>query len=157
MLRDVPVLKASGDKVKVEVSYQRPNGRVSRKDVSAADVARSLLTGHFAPQGDAAAGGAATIDHGVAVAAEPAVPADTPVAGRLSDTFGLSSSSVVLPGSGRQAGKKPPSAPINAAKANPQKMALGPMRNLKVVSLKVVKLPIAATGLKFMRMWCSLT
>src|SRR5258706_3008801 len=40
-----------------------------------------------------------------------------------------------------QAGKKPPSAPINAAKANPQKMALGPMRNLKVVSLKVVKLP----------------
>lgn len=32
VLRDVPVLAPSGDRVKVEVSYQRPNGRVSRKD-----------------------------------------------------------------------------------------------------------------------------
>ncbi len=78
--------------------------RAARKDVAAADVARSLLTGHFAPaaaEGDAPAGPtAATIDD---------APADRapPVAGRLSDSFSLSST--VLRGSARRAGKRQPS------------------------------------------------
>jgi uncharacterized protein (TIGR03437 family) len=32
VLRDVPVMKPNGDRAKVEVSYQRPNGSISRKD-----------------------------------------------------------------------------------------------------------------------------
>ena len=40
------------------------------------------------------------------VAADQAPSVETPVAGRLSDAFSLSSSSVVLPGTGRQAGQK---------------------------------------------------
>src|SRR5262249_59380394 len=32
VLNNVPVMKASGDRARVEVSYQRPDGRVSRKD-----------------------------------------------------------------------------------------------------------------------------
>src|SRR5262249_39382787 len=34
VLSGVPVMKANGDRVRVEVSYQRPDGRVSRKDSS---------------------------------------------------------------------------------------------------------------------------
>jgi WD40 repeat protein/serine/threonine protein kinase len=98
---------------------------VSRKDVSAAAVARSLMTGGFAPPAEKADDAApaaqidVTVDH--ASSSPPAFPAGkrgeeaaetrgslaaTPVAGRLSDTFSLSSSSVQLPGTGRQPGKK---------------------------------------------------
>jgi tetratricopeptide (TPR) repeat protein len=48
------------------------------------------------------------VDQLPAAAGEEAPAVQTPVAGRLSDTFSLSSS-VVLPGAGRQAGRKPPS------------------------------------------------
>ena len=92
--------------------------RVSRKDVSAAAVARSLLTGRFTPTGEQNDDAPpARIDATVAETPEaaaspseadaPGSPNETPVAGRLSDAFTLSSSSVVLPGTGRQAGKKP--------------------------------------------------
>jgi eukaryotic-like serine/threonine-protein kinase len=85
--------------------------RVARKDVSAAAVARSLLTGRFTPaaekEGDApAARGDATAAHDPGADADLAPPVATPDAGRLSDTFSLSSSSVVLPGAGRQPGQK---------------------------------------------------
>jgi serine/threonine protein kinase/WD40 repeat protein len=79
--------------------------RVARKDVSAAAVAQSLLTGRFTlaseKEEDAQA---ARVDPTVAADQAPSV--ETPVAGRLSDAFSLSSSSVVLPGTGRQAGQK---------------------------------------------------
>jgi eukaryotic-like serine/threonine-protein kinase len=85
--------------------------RVSRRDVSAAEVARSLLTGQFKPAADEQADVAeGTIDQVSAPAADNATPADTPNAGRRSDSFSLSSS-VVLPGdrSARRPGGKPPS------------------------------------------------
>ncbi len=89
--------------------------RVSRRDVTAVEVARSLMTGAFVPlagaETDEEEGTVAdiTVDH--AATAEPAGPraSATPSAGRLSDKFTLSSSSLVLPGSSRQAGRKPPS------------------------------------------------
>jgi tetratricopeptide (TPR) repeat protein len=70
--------------------------RVSHKDVSAVDVARSLMTGEFHPAGDPD---------------EPSEPPATgPTApesgGRLSGSFTLSSSSVTLPGPGKAAGGK---------------------------------------------------
>jgi serine/threonine protein kinase/formylglycine-generating enzyme required for sulfatase activity len=83
--------------------------RVSRKDVSAADVARSLMTGHFAPEAnrenDAPARIDATAAHEPSVVADPTPTGDPSSAGRLSDTFSLSSS-VVLPGTGRESGQK---------------------------------------------------
>src|SRR5262249_15541695 len=82
---------------------QSPVGelQISRRHVSAKDIARSLVTGHFVPPADdAVAAPDATVDHApVAVVAEPS-PAEIPFAGRLSDTFSLSSSSVTLPGMG---------------------------------------------------------
>ncbi len=91
--------------------------RVSRKDVSAAAVAQSLMTGRFTQaagkeDGSRAARIDATAEHVLGTAASspgthsPGSPSETPVAGRLSDTFSLSSSSVVLPGTGPQSGKK---------------------------------------------------
>ena len=91
--------------------------RVSRKDVSAAAVARSLLTGHFTPAADKEDdASAARIDPTVTYAPSASTappgseatgsPDQTPVGGRLSDTFSLSSSSVVLSGTGRQSGRK---------------------------------------------------
>jgi serine/threonine protein kinase/Flp pilus assembly protein TadD len=97
--------------------------RVARREVSAADVARSLLTGAFVPATGAVEGAAVAVsDRTVDRAPSPvplspagergekaagqALPAQTPVAGRLSDSFTLSSSSVVLPGGARQAGQK---------------------------------------------------
>jgi serine/threonine protein kinase/formylglycine-generating enzyme required for sulfatase activity len=80
--------------------------RVARKDVSAAGVAQSLLTGRFTLAGEKAEDApAARVDPTVVADQAPSV--ETPVAGRLSDTFSLSSSSVVLPGTGRQSGNKP--------------------------------------------------
>lgn len=43
VLRDVPVLKDGGDKVRVEVSYQRPSGRVSRKDSAEVELVAGAL------------------------------------------------------------------------------------------------------------------
>ncbi|HVS38820.1 MAG TPA: protein kinase [Gemmataceae bacterium] len=91
--------------------------RVSRKDVSAAAVARSLVTGCYAPAAEQpddspAARSDVTAAHAPAAVASspgadaPGSPNETPVAGRLSETFSLSSSSAVLPGTGRQSGKK---------------------------------------------------
>src|SRR6185437_5919069 len=40
-----------------------------------------------------------------------------------------------------QAGRNPPSAPMNAANASPPAIASGPMRNLKATSLNVTKFP----------------
>jgi len=105
--------------------------RVSRKDISAAAVARSLMTGRFTqaeeeedeapaarsdetaahevpPPGADAPGSPAS---GADAPGSPAPGADAPglkVAGRLSDFFSLSSSSVVLPGTGQPSGKKQP-------------------------------------------------
>jgi serine/threonine protein kinase len=89
----------------------RGEPRIARKDVSAADVARSLMTGHLVAESDRAneapaARGDVTAAHDPKAAADPAPPADPRSAGRLSDTFSLSSSSVVLPGAGRQSGRK---------------------------------------------------
>jgi serine/threonine protein kinase/Flp pilus assembly protein TadD len=84
----------------------RQVGDLLHKDVSVADVARSLLTGEFrAPVG-------ATVDD-AARAADPAAapPPAASSAGSLSDTSAVSSSSVVLPGqsddSHQGRGKKP--------------------------------------------------
>jgi WD40 repeat protein/serine/threonine protein kinase len=74
--------------------------RVARKDCSAADVARSLLTGDFRPAAEATCAHTPAPAEGAAgpppVAPLPA-PREVP-AGRLSDSFELSSSSVRLPG-----------------------------------------------------------
>ncbi len=92
--------------------------RVSRNDVSAAPGApgRSLMTG-LAPAAEKADDAPAawsdeTVDHApsplpLSLAGErDRGQRKTPVAGRLSDTFSVSSSSVVLPGTGRHSGKK---------------------------------------------------
>jgi uncharacterized protein (TIGR03437 family) len=45
VLHGVPVLKARGDRVRVEVNYQRPDGRVARKDSSEVElIADALVT-----------------------------------------------------------------------------------------------------------------
>jgi WD40 repeat protein len=84
-------------------------GRGDRRRASAGDVARSLWTGRFVlaeQAGDApAAAPHATVEHTPRPDAGKALAAETPVAGRLSDTFSLSSSSVVLAGA-RGSGKK---------------------------------------------------
>jgi WD40 repeat protein/serine/threonine protein kinase len=85
--------------------------RDSRREVSAADVALSLMSGEFAPAGAEADVPAAVLEPTVDQAAGPpaAAPeaAQTPGSGRLSETALLSSSSVLLPGAGRPAGRKP--------------------------------------------------
>ncbi|MCI0388177.1 MAG: Ig-like domain-containing protein [Acidobacteria bacterium] len=43
VLNNVPVIKASGDRVRVEVSYQRPDGRVSRKDSGEVELTEGAL------------------------------------------------------------------------------------------------------------------
>jgi serine/threonine protein kinase len=68
------------------VAAMAPHAR--GKDLSAAEVARSLLTGEFRPAAET------THEAAPAEADEPLMP----VADRLSDSFPLSSSSVVLPG-----------------------------------------------------------
>ena len=91
--------------------------RVARKDISAAAVARSLLTGHFTPSADKEDdASAARIDSTATYAPSPSTaspgsgatgsPDQTPVGGQTSDTFSPSSSSVVLSGMGRQSGRK---------------------------------------------------
>src|SRR5262249_6556720 len=77
---------------------------MARKEISAVRVARSLLTGEFQPASD-------RNDHeGAAARTEAAAPrqdqgADVPLPAALSDSFTLSSSSVVLPGRSRDGSK----------------------------------------------------
>jgi hypothetical protein len=66
--------------------------RASRNDVAAADVARSLITGQFAP----GAAADATVDH----APDGFADRNSPEARRLADTSLQSASSAVLPGAG---------------------------------------------------------
>jgi tetratricopeptide (TPR) repeat protein len=95
------------DEVIEELKRMRPGGgsgppvpagnelRVARKEVSAAEVARSPITGAFRPDP------AATVAEAPAAAEAGAPgPAAGPAACRLSDTFGLSPSAGVLTGPG---------------------------------------------------------
>jgi WD40 repeat protein/serine/threonine protein kinase len=83
--------------------------RVDRRHNSAADIAESLWTGRFVLAEQAGSAPAAapepTIEHTPRPAADKVPAAETAVAGRLSNTFALSSSSVALPGAGGS-GKK---------------------------------------------------
>jgi WD40 repeat protein/serine/threonine protein kinase len=82
------------DDVLVELKRMQsggPVGDVPARDASAADVARSLLTGQFAPAAEA------TVDH----APQPRSETPTPPASRCSDSWTLSGSSAALPGQGR--------------------------------------------------------
>jgi WD40 repeat protein len=104
---------------------------VSRKHISAAAVAQSLVSGRFMPSAEKGANApAARIDATVTLAPSPfplspppemgpsegaagsalrdtpGSPNEGPAAGHLSDTFSVSSASAVLPGTGRQSGKK---------------------------------------------------
>jgi serine/threonine protein kinase len=86
--------------------------RVARRDVSAADVARSLLTGEFVPpttaeEDWAVAVAQRTVDLPGGAAAGKVGASQAPCPGRLSGTLPLSSSSVVLPRAARQSGRKP--------------------------------------------------
>jgi len=91
----------------------RPAGNLAHRDLSAADVARSLMTGAFAPTAGEADVPAVVLDRTVDQATDSPAPArppgaDTPGSqGRAWETTGLSSSSVVLPGAARPAGQKP--------------------------------------------------
>ena len=91
--------------------------RVSRKDVSAAALARSLVTGQLSLAAELEADKPADRADATADHVGPPPPdsqqghgrqgnGQTSIAGRLSDTFTLSSSSVVMPGTGRRPGKK---------------------------------------------------
>jgi WD40 repeat protein/serine/threonine protein kinase len=85
--------------------------RVSRRDVSAADMARSLMSGEFQRSGSKDLGDSepkspmdATADSAVGAAHAPSRARSG--SGRLSDSFSVSSSSVALPGSSSGTGSK---------------------------------------------------
>jgi WD40 repeat protein/serine/threonine protein kinase/tetratricopeptide (TPR) repeat protein len=104
------------DEVLEELKLQRPLSgshsraqatgelRVSRKEIRAVEVARSLMTGEFRPaggsrdEGEAASPVGATIDQPAGESAGPVLSATGSGTGRLSDEFTLSSASVSLPG-----------------------------------------------------------
>src|SRR5262249_25311041 len=77
--------------------------RVSRKELSAVQVARSLLTGEFMGPKDNNREDAAAAPQDAAPREEQG--ADSPCLPALSDSFSLSSSSVVLPGRSRDGSK----------------------------------------------------
>jgi WD40 repeat protein/serine/threonine protein kinase/Tfp pilus assembly protein PilF len=77
--------------------------RVSRKEVSAVQVARSLLTGEFIGTNDENGEGAAAAPQDAAPREDQV--ADSPRPPALSDSFSLSSSSVALPGQSRDGSK----------------------------------------------------
>jgi WD40 repeat protein/serine/threonine protein kinase/Tfp pilus assembly protein PilF len=84
---------------------------VSARAASAAQVARSLLTGNFEPAGpDGGAADPGREPEAGATVDQPAGPVDEPApatgTGRLSDSLSLSSSSLVLPGQGEAARKR---------------------------------------------------
>jgi serine/threonine protein kinase/WD40 repeat protein len=88
--------------------------RVARRDTVAADVARSLLIGKFQPSADSEVGAAApenpalgaTEELPAAEAAARSVVSAPAKASGLSESFTVSSSSIILPGSGACAGAK---------------------------------------------------
>jgi WD40 repeat protein/serine/threonine protein kinase len=90
--------------------------RAGRPDVSAADVARSLLAGRqeeISPRGEGgeealASGSDATVSQAPEAAADPDLPPETSADGRLSDSSSPSLSQAVLPGSGGRPGRKQP-------------------------------------------------
>jgi serine/threonine protein kinase len=115
------------DVVLEELSHMQPGGartptglpaageiRVARRDAVAADVARSLLTGKFQPSADSEDGAkvlaeaavGATADPLAADAAAPSVEYVPAKVSGLSESFTVSSSSIVLPGSSTNAGHK---------------------------------------------------
>src|SRR5262249_30764688 len=77
--------------------------RVSRKDLSAVHVARSLLTGEFIGTNDKNGEDAAAAPQDAVHKEDPG--ADSPRPPALSDSFSPSSSSVVLPGPSRDGSK----------------------------------------------------
>ena len=85
--------------------------RVSRREVSAADVASLLMTGEFVPAAAEADVPAVVLDRTVDEAAGTPIPAPSAVqassTSRLAEASALSSSSVVLPGTARSTGQKP--------------------------------------------------
>jgi tetratricopeptide (TPR) repeat protein len=93
----------------VRVSARELDGTSGRREAAAADVARSLLTGRFLTSGASAGAssdpepaelGATEVVSAASASASAGADGAAPaaVAGRLSDSFSLSSSSVVLPG-----------------------------------------------------------
>jgi WD40 repeat protein/serine/threonine protein kinase len=81
--------------------------RVSRKELSSADLARSLMSGRFGEPHDAppAPRRDATSTAVMHASDDPVPPSQTLTAGRPSDEFSLSSSSLQLPGAGKSARK----------------------------------------------------
>jgi serine/threonine protein kinase len=101
--------------------------RVTRRDVTAAEMARSLLTGRLLPAADdeptvPELAADVSTERATGTAAGMVPPASATVVGRLSDSFSLTPSSVVLPGagSGGPAGKKRPSYWQNVARIGVQ-------------------------------------
>jgi WD40 repeat protein/serine/threonine protein kinase len=115
------------DVVLEELNHMQPGGahtptglpaageiRVARRDTVAADVARSLLIGTFQPSADSEVG--AEVPENLAQGATEELPAaestvrsvvSAPAkASGLSESFTVSSSSIILPGSGTSAGPK---------------------------------------------------
>jgi WD40 repeat protein/serine/threonine protein kinase len=78
--------------------------RLTPRNLSSTQLARSLTTGRFTPAGRKGDDVSAPAAPGPAF--NPTPPVQIPVAGRRSDAFSLSSS-VVRPGSGRNSGKRP--------------------------------------------------
>jgi serine/threonine protein kinase/tetratricopeptide (TPR) repeat protein len=112
VLEELKSLQADGKRGEGSSRPSAGELRVSRRDMTAVDVARSLMTGAFVPpigeESDAAVTDAdMTVDHAASAAHGDPQAASTPAGGRLSHTFTAPSSSVVLPGSARQRGGKP--------------------------------------------------
>ena len=111
VLDELKRLRAGAD---APASTVTASGRIaSHRDVSAADVARSLLTGRFEPAGigedpgpDGATVGTATIDSPSRTEAEPASSPTAPASSRPGASPSHSSSSVMLVGQG-QSGEGP--------------------------------------------------
>jgi WD40 repeat protein/serine/threonine protein kinase len=78
--------------------------RVSPPEISSTELAQSLTTGRFTPA--ARNGNNATAAAALRATGNTALPAEAPVGGQLPDSS-PPSSSVVLPGTGGQSGKKP--------------------------------------------------
>jgi serine/threonine protein kinase/tetratricopeptide (TPR) repeat protein len=119
VLNELKRIKAGSGQPASAAGADELNG--SRRDVTAADIARSLMTGRF--DGDVATGestdaldpdGTSPLDESPGMAGGPAVLPTTPSAsGRLADSFSLSSSSVSILGNnqahaGRRAKAKKP-------------------------------------------------
>ena len=97
VLEELKNLKSGGARAGNAVTGGRPHP--ARKEISAAQVARSLLTGEFRGRNDEDDGDATTAPEDTVRPHDPA--ADARDRSTVSDSFTPSSSSVVLPGRGR--------------------------------------------------------